>query len=141
MLQIFDSKKRTAQEFVLIPKQIYIREQPHAAQIVRDNSIKHKKTQLSYLNRSTSLKATTTTNPQVIPTPETLINATADNNELEHALLLTEKEGKELETSTELNDALSTVRITLQLQLIDKNKLKRAGKKCWKLLKSQSESQ
>ena len=85
-----------------------------------------KKPQLSYLNRLRPPKATTTTNPPVIPTPETFINATADNNQQEQALLLTEDEGKELETSTEPNDASSTERITLQLQLIDKNKLKRA---------------
>ena len=70
----------TAQEFVLIPKHIYIREQPHAAQILLDNSIKHEKPQLSYLNRLRPLKATTTTNSPVIPTPETLIKAPADNN-------------------------------------------------------------
>ena len=40
----------------------------------------------------------------------------------------TEDEVNELETSTEPNDALSTERITLQLQIIDENKLKRAKK-------------
>ena len=118
----------TAQEFVLIPKHIYIREQPHAARLLHDNSIKYKKPQLSYVNRVSPLKATTTTNPPVISSPETLINATADNNRQEQALLLTEDEGNELETSTEPNDTLSTKRITLQLQLMDKKKLKRAKK-------------
>ena len=80
------------------------------------------------MNRSRTLKATTTTNPPVIPPLETLINATADNNQQEQALHLTEDEGNELETSIALNDALSTERITLQLQLMDENKLKRAKK-------------
>ena len=89
-----------------------------------DNSIKHKKPQLTYLTHLRPLKATTTTNPPVIPTPETLINATADNNQQEQALLFNEDEGNELETSTEPNDALSTELITLQLQLMDENKLR-----------------
>ena len=117
----------TTQEFVLILKHIYIREQPHAAQILLDNSIKHKKPQLSYLNRLRPLKATTTNTP-VMPTPETLINARADNNQQEQALLLTDDVENELETSTEPNNALSTERITLKLQLMDENKLKRAKK-------------
>ena len=128
LLQVFDSIKMTAQEFVLIPKQVYIREQPHAAPFLLDNSIKRKKTQLSYLNRLRPLNATTTTNPPVIPTPETLINVTAENNKQEQALLHTEDEGNEQETSVKLNDTLSTERIMLQLQLMDENKLKRAKK-------------
>ena len=40
-----------AEEFVLIPKHTYIREQPHASQVLFNSSIKHKKPQLSYLNR------------------------------------------------------------------------------------------
>ena len=122
----------TAHEFVLIPKHIYISEQPHAAQILLDSSIKHKKPHLYYLNRLRPLQATTTTtNLPVIPSRETLIKPTADNNQQEQALLLTEHEGNELETSTELNDASSTEPITFQLQIMDKNKLKRA-KKFWK---------
>ena len=123
----------TAQEFVLIPKHIYIREQSHAAQVLIDISINYKKPQLLYSNRLRPLKATTINLP-VIPTPETLINTTTDNNQQEQALLLTEDEGNELETSSELNDVLSTARIMLKLQINDKNKLMRAKKK-WKLFK------
>ena len=78
-----------------------------------------KKPQLLYLNRLRPLKATTTTNPPVITTSETLVNATADNNQNEQALLLTEDEGTELDTSTELKDALTTECILLQSQLMD----------------------
>ena len=69
-----------------------------------------------------------TTISSVKPTPETLQNATAENNQQEQALLFTEDEGNELETSAKLNDALSTKIIMLQLQLMDENKLKRAKK-------------
>ena len=40
-----------AEDIVLIPKHMCIRDRPHATQILLDNSIKHKKLQLSYLNR------------------------------------------------------------------------------------------
>ena len=63
--------------------------------ILLDNSIKHKKPQLSYLNRLRPLIATTT-NPPVLPTPETLIKNTAENNQQEQAPLLTEDEGNKL---------------------------------------------
>ena len=80
------------------------------------------------MNRLRPLQATITTNPSVILSRETFIKATADNNQQKQALLLTEDEGNELETSTELNDASSTEPITFQLQIKDKNKLKRAKK-------------
>ena len=80
------------------------------------------------MNRLRPLKATTTVNPPVTPTPEIIINATADNNQQRQALLLTEDEGNGLETSTEVYDALSAERITSQLQLMEENKLKRAKK-------------
>ena len=41
----------TAEEFVLIPKHLYIKEQPHAARVLHNNAIKDKNAQLSYLNR------------------------------------------------------------------------------------------
>ena len=41
----------TAEEFILIPKHLYVKEQPHAAHVLHDNNIKHKNAQLSYLNR------------------------------------------------------------------------------------------
>ena len=41
----------TAEEFILIPTHLYVKEQPHAARVLHDNNIKHKNAQLSYLNR------------------------------------------------------------------------------------------
>ena len=143
-----------AEEFVLIPKHMYIRDQPHAAHILLDNSIKHKKPQLSYLNRlrplNESARTTTTSaivSPAVIPpTPEPPIVAKAENNPQKQALPLTSQdddddddgddddddddddEGNEMEKSVELSEALSTERILLQLQLMDEHKFKRAKK-------------
>ena len=77
LLQLFDSIEMAAEEIVQIPKCMYIRDQPHAAKILLDNSIKHKKPQLSYLNRlrplTESARTTTTTSSidttAVIPQP------------------------------------------------------------------------
>ena len=33
----------TAEDFILIPKLLYVKEQPHAARVLHDNNIKHKK--------------------------------------------------------------------------------------------------
>ena len=120
-----------------------------------DNSIKHKKPQLSYLNhlRPLNESARTTTSaidtPAVIPPiPEPSIVAKAENNPQKQALPLTSQdddddddddddeddddddddEGNEMEKSVELSEALSTERILLQLQLMDEHKLKRAKK-------------
>ncbi|XP_063713691.1 protein DEK-like [Symsagittifera roscoffensis] len=139
-----------AEEFVLIPKHMYIRDQPHAAHILLDNSIKHKKPQLSYLNRlrplNESARTTTTSafdkSAVIPPTPEPPIVAKAENNPQKQALPLTSQddddddgdgdddddEGNEMEKSVELSEALSTERILLQLQLMDEHKFKRAKK-------------
>ena len=80
---------------------MYIRDQPHAAQILLDHSIKHKKPQLSYLNclrpLNESARTTTTTSaidtPAVItPNPEPPIVAKAENNPQKQALLLTSQD-------------------------------------------------
>ena len=41
----------TAEDFILIPKHLYVKEQPHAARVLHDNNIKDKNAQLFYLNR------------------------------------------------------------------------------------------
>ena len=41
----------TAEELILIPKHLYVKEQPHAARVLQNNTIKHKNAQLSYFNR------------------------------------------------------------------------------------------
>ena len=128
---------------------MYIRDHSHAAHILLDNSIKHKKPQLSYLNRlrplNESARTTTTSaivSPAVIlPTPEPPIVAKAEKNPQKQALPLTSQdddddgdgdddddEGNEMEKSVELSEELSTERILLQLQLMDEHKFKRAKK-------------
>ena len=77
LLQVFDSIEMAAEEFVLVPKHMYIRDQPHAAQILLNNSITHKKVQTSFLNRlrlqNESARTTITTSAidttAVIPQP------------------------------------------------------------------------
>ena len=76
LLQVFDSIEKAAEEFVLISKHMYIRDQPHAAHILLENSIKHKKPPLSYWNRlrplNASARTTATTSAidtTVIPQP------------------------------------------------------------------------
>ena len=132
-----------AEEFVLIPKHMYIRNQPHAAQILLDNSIKHKKPQLSYLsclrplNESARTKISAIDTTAVIPpTLEPPIVLKAENNPQKQALLLTSQddddvdddEGNELQKNAELIEALSTESILLQLLLMDEYKIKRAKK-------------
>ena len=51
LLQVPHNLMMTAEEFILIPQRLYVKEQPHAARVLHDNNIKHKKAQLSYLNR------------------------------------------------------------------------------------------
>ena len=41
----------TAEEFVLIPKYLYVKQQRHVARVLHDKNIKHKNAHLSYLNR------------------------------------------------------------------------------------------
>ena len=79
---------------------MYIRDQPHAAHILLDNSIKHKKPQLSYLNRLRPLNEQQEqqqhqlliTSAVIPPTPEPPIVAKAENNPQKHALPLTSQD-------------------------------------------------
>ena len=146
LLEVFDSIEMAAEKFVLIPKHTYIRGQPHTAQILLDNPIKHKKTQLSHLNslrplnesaRTTTISSTTASATDTTvrpPTPEPPIVSKAENNPQKQALLLTSQddddgdEGNEMIKNAALSETLSTKRILLQLQLMDEHKLKRAKK-------------
>ena len=64
----------------------------------------------------------------VITTPDISINAPAENNQQEKALLVTADVESELDTSAELNDALTTERIMLQLELMEEHNFTRAKK-------------
>ena len=41
----------TAEELILIPKHLNVKEQPHAARVFHDDTIEHKNGQIFYLNR------------------------------------------------------------------------------------------
>ena len=41
----------TAEEFILIPKKVYMKTQPYQTRVLEDPDIKHKSTQLSIINR------------------------------------------------------------------------------------------
>ena len=45
----------TADEIILFPKQLYVKEQAHGARVLHDHNFKHKNGQLSYLNRLSTL--------------------------------------------------------------------------------------
>ena len=51
LLQVPHNLMMTAEEFILFPKYLYVKEQPHAACVLHDNNINYKIAQLSYLNR------------------------------------------------------------------------------------------
>ena len=46
----------TAEEFVLIPRTVYIREQPEIVQILEDPNVKNKATHISMLQRDSNSK-------------------------------------------------------------------------------------
>ena len=130
------------EEFVLFSKHTYIREQPHASQVLLNSSIKHKKPQLSYLNRMRPLippkqnSVLTETLPVPLPptpplTPlvdsgekstgllsEDEINQYLEGGEEEEKRIVDEKERKEYKINYE--------RILLQLQIMEDKKFMRA---------------
>ena len=131
-----------AEEFVLIPKHTYIREQPHASQGLLNSSIKHKKPQLSYLNRMRPLNppkqnsVSTETLPLPLPqtppsTPlvdpgeqstgllaEDETNQYQEGGEEEEKRIVDEKERK--------GNKMNYERILLQLQIMEDKKFTRA---------------
>ena len=122
-----------AEEFVLIPKHVYVREQPHAAYILLDNSIEHKKPQLSYLNqmRPQLPPKQSDASTDTIPKPVTV--APEDHRQptttTTTTTLMTEDEGDGTNVgSDESTDAMDAVekRILGQLEIMDVKKLTRA---------------
>ena len=51
LLQVPHNLIMTAEEFILIPKHLYVKEHPHAARVLHNDNIQHKNAQLSCLNR------------------------------------------------------------------------------------------
>ena len=130
-----------AEEFVLIPKHTFIRDHPHASQVLLNSSIKHKKPQLSYLNRMRPPKqnsvSTETLPLHLPPTPpstplvdpgeqstglltEDETNQYLEGGEEEEKRIVDEKERKDNKINYE--------RILLQLQIMEDKKFTRAKK-------------
>ena len=116
----------SAEEFILIPKHLYVKEQPHAARVLHDNNIKHKNAQLSYLNRL---------RPQLPPqaSKTTATKETFTENvepQQEQLKLLTDDEKVPVERDKDeiLEDKLDrqTETILGQLQVLDDKKFVRA---------------
>ena len=133
-----------AEEFVLIPKHKYIREQPHASQVLLNSSIKHKKPQLSYLNRMRPLispkQNSVSTETLPLPFPPTPPSTPLVDPEKQSTGLLTEVEtNQDLEGGEEeekwivdekerKDNKISYERILLQLQIMEAKKFTRAKK-------------
>ena len=114
----------TDKEFILIPKHLYVKEQPHAARVLPDNTIKQKNAQISYLNLL---------RPQLPPqtskttaTKETFTKNTAEPKQ-EQLVLLTDDEEEKVERDKdeileEKNDSQAES-ILGQLQVLEENLL------------------
>ena len=131
-----------AEEFVLIPKQTYIREQPHASQVLFNSSIKHKKPKLSYLNRMRPLippkqnSSSTETLPLPLP-PTPPSTPLVDPGEQSTGLLTEdetnqyqeggeEKEMRIVDEKERKDNKINYERILLQFQIMEDKKITRA---------------
>ena len=130
-----------AEEFVLIPKHTYIREQRHTSQVLLNSSIKQKKPQLSYLNRMRPLIPTkqnsVSTETLPLPLPPTPPSTPIVDPGEQLTGLLTEdetnqyqeggeEEEKRIVDEKERNDnKINYERILLQLQIMEEKKFTR----------------
>ena len=67
----------TAEEFILIPKNQFMKGQPYSSQILNDPRVQHRGAQFSFLNRMRLNENTDRENQEILDTRET-----ADPNEL-----------------------------------------------------------
>ena len=112
----------TAEDFVLIPKHLYVKEQPHAARVLHDNNIEHKNAQLSYLNRLRPQLP-----PQTSKTTATkeIFTENVDPQQGQLKLLTDDKERYKVEILEEKHDR-RTESILGQLQVLEDKKIFRA---------------
>ena len=61
----------TAEEFILIPKNQFIKEQPYSSQILNDPRVQHRGAQFSFLNRMQPNENTDKENQEILDTRET----------------------------------------------------------------------
>ena len=110
----------TAEEFIPIPKHLYVKEQPDAERVLNDNNIKHKNAKLSYLNRLRPQLTPQTSKPTA--TKETLTENAAEPQQDQLELLTDDEEMKverdKDEKLEEKNDS-QTESILGQLQVLE----------------------
>ena len=116
----------TAEELILIPKHLYVKEQPHAARVLHDKNIKHKNAQLSYLNWLRPQLPPQTS--QTTATKETITENV--EHQQEQLKLLTEDEEVPVERdkheTLEKKHDRQTESILRQLQVLEDKKIVRA---------------
>ena len=61
----------TAEEFILIPKNQFMKEQPYSSQILTDPRVQHTGAQFSFLNRMCANENTDKENQEILDTRET----------------------------------------------------------------------
>ena len=61
----------TAEEFILIPKTQFMKEQPYSSQILNDPRVQHRRAQFSFLNRMRPNENTDKENQEILDTRET----------------------------------------------------------------------
>ena len=61
----------TAEEFILIPKNQFMKEQPYSSQFLNDPRVQHRGAQFSFLNRMRSNENTDKENQEILDTRET----------------------------------------------------------------------
>ena len=61
----------TAEEFILIPKNQFMKEQPYSSQILNDPRVLHRGAQFSFLNRMRPNENTDKENQEILDTRET----------------------------------------------------------------------
>ena len=62
----------TAEEFILIPKNQYMKEQPYSSQILNDPRVQHRSAQFSFLNRMRPNESTNKEYQEILDTRETI---------------------------------------------------------------------
>ena len=63
----------TAEEFILIPKNQFMKERPYSPQILNDPRVQHRGAQFSFLNRMRPNKNTDKENQKILDTRETTV--------------------------------------------------------------------
>ena len=84
MLPVFESiikeyKKSTAEEFILVPKKVYMKSHPYQTQVLEDPDVKHKSAQLSFINRMRSKEHSEAQINEKLPEEDSDVNVVDEN--------------------------------------------------------------